>query len=76
LKDYNNLLNSQLKIQREKFLNLSEFLEECIDDVKIMDEIMCTVDKSPNKLLLFANIDLDSLSYKRRNYKAFATIKP
>lgn len=69
MKDYNNLLNSELKIQREKFLLLSEFLEESIDDVKIMDEIICTVDKSQNKLLLFANIDLDSLSYKRRNYK-------
>lgn len=34
-----------------------------------MDEIICSVDKSQNKLLLFANIDLDSLSYKRRNYK-------
>jgi hypothetical protein len=34
-----------------------------------MDEIICTVDKSPNKLLLFPNIDLDALSYKRRNYK-------
>jgi hypothetical protein len=69
LKDYNNLLNSELKIQREKFLLLSEFLDESIDDVKIMDEIICSVDKSQNKLLLFANIDLDSLSYKRRNYK-------
>ena len=69
LKEYNNLLNMQLKIIRERFLILSEFLEDSMDDVKFMDEILCTVDKSPNKLLLFSNIDLDSLSYKRRNYK-------
>lgn len=69
LKEYNNLLNTQLKINRDKFLLLSEFLEDCIDDVKEMDEIICSVDKSPNKLLLFSNIDLDSLSYKRKNYK-------
>ncbi len=69
LKEYNNLLNTQLKINRDRFLLLSEFLEDCIDDVKEMDEIICAVDKSPNKLLLFSNIDLDSLSYKRKNYK-------
>jgi ferritin len=69
LREYNNLLNSHLKINRDRFLLLSEFLEESIEDVKYMDEIICTLDKSPNKLLLFSNIDLDSLSYKRKNYK-------
>ena len=69
LKEYNNLLNTQLKIYREKFLLLSEFLEDCIEDVRFMDEIICSIDKSPNKLLLFSNVDLDSVSYKRKNYK-------
>lgn len=69
LKDYNNLINMQLKINRERFILLSQFLEDSIEDIKSMDEVLCNADKSPNKLILFTDIDLDSLSYKRRNYK-------
>jgi hypothetical protein len=70
LKEFNNLLNTQLKINREKFLLLSEFLESSIEDVRMMDEIICTVDKSQDRIQLFSNIDLDSISYKRKNYKS------
>jgi hypothetical protein len=70
LKEYNELLNTQLKINREKFLILSEYLDDCITDIKFMDDILCSVDSSPHKLFYFANIDLDALSYKRKNYKA------
>ncbi len=68
-REYNNILNSQLKLSREKFLIMSNFLEDCIGDVRFMDELICKADKNVNKLLLFSNVDMDSLSYKRRHYK-------
>lgn len=48
---------------------MSDYLEDCMEDIKGMDDILCSIDKSPNKLLMFTNIDLDALSYKRKNYK-------
>jgi hypothetical protein len=72
LKEFNELLNKQLLIERERFLTLSDYLGSTIEDVKSMDSILCEIDKNPNKLLMFSNIDLDSLSYKRRNYKTEA----
>ena len=68
-REYNNLLNSQLKISREKFLVLSNYLEECIEDIKMMDDIIYKVDKHPNKMVLLSNVDVDSLSYKRKQYR-------
>jgi len=68
-KEYNNLLNTQLKISREKFLILTNFLEESMDDVKLMDEIICNVDKHASKMVLLSNVDVDNLSYKRKQYK-------
>lgn len=68
-KEYNNLLNSQLKISREKFLVLSTYLEECIEDVKLMDDVIYKVDKHSNKMVLLSNVDVDSLSYKRKQYR-------
>lgn len=68
--EYNNLLNTQLKINREKFLLISDFLIECIEDVREMDDTLSSVDKSPHKMLLFSNVDLDSISYKRKAYKS------
>lgn len=68
-REYNNLLNSQLKINREKFLILSSFMNDCLEDIKSMDEVICKVDKNPNKMVLLSNVDVDSLSYKRKQYK-------
>jgi len=34
-----------------------------------MDQLLCVIDESPNKLLLFTGVDLDSLSVRRRNFK-------
>ncbi len=48
---------------------MSNFLEDCMDDVKLMDEIICNVDKHPNKMVLLSNVDVDNLSYKRKQYK-------
>jgi hypothetical protein len=69
LEEYDKLLNNQLKIYRERFMLVSNFLDDCVDDVQIMDEIMCSIDKSPMKFQLFSCIDLDALSFKRKNYK-------
>jgi len=66
---FNYLLNTQLKINREKFLLVAEFLDDCIDDVKNMDEMICRVDRNERRAILFSNIDLDSLSHKRNIYK-------
>ena len=64
-----NMHRCRLRETHKRFKALSEFLIECIDDVKLMDEVLCTLDKSPNKLLLFSDVNLDSLTMKRRNYK-------
>lgn len=58
-----------MKISREKFLILTNFLEESMDDVKLMDEIICNVDKHASKMVLLSNVDVDNLSYKRKQYK-------
>lgn len=69
-KNYNNLLNQQLKIYRAKYVVLSEYLDETLNTIKTLDKFLCDVDDSPNKLLLFTGVDLDSLSVRRRNFKA------
>lgn len=68
-REYNNFLNNQLKIKREKFLNLSEYLDENLRDIKEMDDLICTIDKTPNKCVVFTSVDIDALSFKRKNYK-------
>ncbi len=44
-------------------------MEDCVDDVQTMDEILCAIDKSPVKFQLFSCVDLDAVSFKRKNYK-------
>jgi hypothetical protein len=69
LGDYSELLNHRIKILRERFLLISEFLEESVQDIQDMDDKICTMDKGSNKFKIFNCIDLDSLSYKRKNYR-------
>ncbi len=68
-KEYNNFLNNQLKLKREKFLFLSQYLDENMGDIKEMDDYICLIDKFPNKCVIFTSFDVDSLSFKRKNYK-------
>ena len=68
-KEFNIFLNSQLKLKREKFLVLSEYIDENLGDIKDMDDIICAIDKSPNKCVIFTSFDVDALSFKRKNYK-------
>jgi hypothetical protein len=69
LKEYSECLNLQIRIIRERFLVISEFLEEVVMDIQLMDEKICAMDKSSNKFKIFNCIDLDSLSYKRKNFR-------
>ena len=48
---------------------LSQYLNENLIDVKEMDEIVCAVDKLHTKCVIFTGIDIDALSFKRKNYK-------
>jgi hypothetical protein len=68
-REFNNFLNNQLKIKREKFLLLSQYLDENLGDIKEMDDIICKIDKTPNKCVVFTSVDVDALSFKRKNYK-------
>lgn len=68
-REFNNFLNTQLKIKREKFLLLSQYLDESLGDIKEMDDFICIIDKSPSKCVFFTSIDVDALSFKRKNYK-------
>jgi hypothetical protein len=61
-------LNSQLKLKREKFLLLSQYLDENLGDIKEMDDLICLIDKTPNKCVVFTSVDVDALSFKRKNY--------
>jgi hypothetical protein len=68
-KEFSTHLNEHLKLKREKFLVLSQYLNENLIDVKEMDELVCTIDKTPKKCVIFSGIDIDALSFKRKNYK-------
>lgn len=68
-REYNNFLNNQLKIKREKYLLVSQYLDENLGDIKEMDEFICAIDKTPNKWVVFTSVDVDALSFKRKNYK-------
>jgi hypothetical protein len=68
-KEFSTHLNEHLKLKREKFLVLSQYLNENLIDVKEMDELVCSIDKLPRKCVIFSGIDIDALSFKRKNYK-------
>lgn len=69
LKDYNNILNSFFYLQREKYLLLTELMSQYLADIKKIDNVFDTINKKENKLLLFSEVNLESLSVKRRNYQ-------
>lgn len=69
LKDYNNILNSYFHLQREKYLLLTELMSQYLGDIQKIDKIFETINKKENKLLLFSEVNLDSLTVKRRNYQ-------
>ena len=66
---YNNLYNNYLEILRAKCLLFYEYLGEALEAIKEMDEMVNEMDKSDFKLLLFSNVDMDSLIFKRKNFK-------
>lgn len=69
LKDYNNLLNSYCNLQREKYSAIIEILSDYLKDINKIDKVFEAVNQKENKLLLFSEVNLDSLTVKRRNYK-------
>ena len=69
LKDYHNLLNSYCVVQREKYQLLTDAMTELLNNITIMDKMFEDVNSRENKLLLFSEVNLDSLIVKRRNYK-------
>ena len=71
LKDYNNLLNSFCNLHREKYLTLIEFLTMSLKDILTIDkffEHVVNMDKN-SRVMLFSDVNLDSLTVKRRNFK-------
>ena len=75
LKDYNNLLNSFCNLHREKYLTLIEFLTMSLKDIHAIDkffEHVVNMDKN-SRVMLFSDVNLDSLTVKRRNYKTLMT---
>jgi hypothetical protein len=69
LREYNNYYNEYLGVLRARCLVIYEYLVEAMDAVIEMDEIMTGIDKSEFKMLLFSNVDMDSLVFKRQNFK-------
>ena len=70
LKDYNNLLNKFCTLQRDKYTSTVEIVTSYLKDINEIDKIFEHVNKQQNKLSLFRGVNLDSLTVKRRNYKA------
>ena len=82
LKDYNNLLNNYCNLHREKYLTIIEFLTMNLKDIYEIDKLFEHVMgmEKGSRMLLFSDVNLDSLTVKRRNYKTtmnnfFKTIK-
>ena len=72
LKDYNNLLNNFCNLHREKYLTIIEFLTMSLKDILTIDkffEHVVNMDKN-SRVMLFSDVNLDSLTVKRRNYKS------
>ena len=75
LKDYNNLLNNFCNLHREKYLTIIEFLTMSLKDILTIDkffEHVVNMDKN-SRVMLFSDVNLDSLTVKRRNYKTLMT---
>lgn len=70
LEQYNFLYNQYLETLKTKNMLLCEYLNEVIEDILILDDVVTDVEKSDLKKMLFANVDIDSLVYKRKNFKA------
>ena len=71
LKDYNNLLNSFCNLHREKYLTLIEFLTMSLKDIHTIDKFFEHVNgmEKNSRVMLFSDVNLDSLTVKRRNFK-------
>ena len=71
LKDYNNLLNSFCNLHREKYLTLIEFLTMSLKDINTIDKFFEHVNcmEKNSRVMLFSDVNLDSLTVKRRNFK-------
>jgi hypothetical protein len=71
LKDYNNLLNNFCNLHREKYLTIIEFLTMSLKDIHEIDKFFEYVNgmEKNSRVMLFSDVNLDSLTVKRRNYK-------
>ena len=69
LREYNNYYNEYLKVLRARCLVIYEYLVDSLDAIMEMDEIIGNIDKSKFKMLLFSNVDMDSLVFKRQKFK-------
>ena len=69
LREYNNLYNQYLEILRSRCMIVYEYLTDALEYIKEMDEMVNEMDKSEYKMLLFSNVDMDSLIFKRKNFK-------
>jgi hypothetical protein len=69
LRDYNNYIDIGLHLSRNKFILLNDYLEEIIKVLNILDSWISKLDKSPNKVIFFGEIDLDLLVGTRKKYK-------
>lgn len=69
LREYNNFYNQYLEIIRARILVIYEYIVDAMDAIMEMDEIVSDIDKSEYKMLLFSNVDMDSLVYKRQQFK-------
>ena len=69
LRDYNNYIDIGLHLSRNKFILLNDYLEEIIKVLNTLDSWISKLDKSPNKVIFFGEIDLDLLVGTRKKYK-------
>ncbi len=69
LRDYNNYVDIGLHLSRNKFILLNDYLEEIIKVLNTLDSWISKLDKSPNKVIFFGEIDLDLLVGTRKKYK-------
>ena len=69
--NYNTLLNSFCNLHREKYLTLIEFLTMSLKDIHAIDKFFEHVNsmEKNSRVMLFSDVNLDSLTVKRRNYK-------
>ncbi len=69
IREYNTQYNQLLEVLRARCIIIYEYLAEVLDAIKELDEIVNEIDKSEHKVVLFGNVDMDSLIFKRKNFK-------